>query len=41
MEGTMQRQLAIFHALRAELANTKTENTPEAQALRVKLLPVK
>jgi hypothetical protein len=41
LEGTMQRQLAIFHQLRAELANTKTENTPEAQALRVKLRLVK
>jgi hypothetical protein len=41
LEGTMQRQLAIFHQLRAELANTKTENTPEAQALRMKLRLVK
>lgn len=41
LEGTMQRQLTIFHALRAELANTKTENRPEAQALRVKLRLVK
>jgi hypothetical protein len=41
LEGTMQRQLAIFHALRTELANTRTENTPEAQALRVKLRLVK
>lgn len=41
LETTMQRQLAIFHQLRAELANMKTENTPEAQALRVKLRLVK
>jgi hypothetical protein len=41
LEGTMQRQLAIFHQLRAELANTKTENTSEAQVLRVKLRVVK
>ncbi len=41
LEGTMQRQLAILHQLRVELANTKTENTPEAQALRVKLRLVK
>ncbi len=37
----MERQLGIFHQLRAEMANTKTENTPEAQALRVKLRLVK
>ncbi|NNB89471.1 hypothetical protein [Corallococcus exiguus] len=41
LEGTMQRQLAILHQLRAELANTKTENTSETQALRVKLRLVK
>ncbi|WPB74589.1 hypothetical protein KYC5002_36965 [Archangium violaceum] len=41
LETTMERQLGIFHQLRAEMANTKTENTPEAQALRVKLRLVK
>ena len=41
LESTMQRQLAIFHQLRAELANTKTENPSETQALRVKLRLVK
>ena len=41
LEDTMQRQLAIFHQLRAELANTTTENRPEAQALRVNLRLVK
>jgi hypothetical protein len=37
LEGTMQRQLAILHQLRAELANSKMENPSETQALRVKL----
>lgn len=37
LETTMERQLAIFHQLRAEMANTTTENPSEAQALRVKL----
>ena len=41
LEGTMQRQLAILHQLRAELANTKMENPSETQALRVKLRLVK
>ncbi|AKJ01866.1 hypothetical protein ATI61_103581 [Archangium gephyra] len=41
LETTMERQLAIFHQLRAEMANTKTENTSETQALRVKLRLVK
>jgi len=41
LEGTMQRQLAIFHQLRAEMANTKTENPSETQALKVKLRLVK
>ena len=41
LETTMERQLAIFHQLRAEMANTTTENTSETQALRVKLRLVK
>ncbi|WP_426754759.1 hypothetical protein [Myxococcus sp. Y35] len=41
LEGTMQRQLAIFRQLRAELANTKMESPSETQALRVKLRLVK
>ncbi|HYO56239.1 hypothetical protein [Archangium sp.] len=41
LETTMERQLGIFHQLRAEMANTKMENTSEAQALRVKLRLVK
>jgi hypothetical protein len=41
LEGTMQRQLTIFHHLRAELANTKAEKPSETQALRVKLRLVK
>jgi hypothetical protein len=41
LETTMERQLGIFHQLRAEMANTTTENTSETQALRVKLRLVK
>jgi len=41
LETTMERQLAIFHQLRAEMANTKTENTSETQALKVKLRVVR
>ncbi|WP_375757423.1 hypothetical protein [Corallococcus exercitus] len=41
LEGTMQRQLSIFHQLRAELANTKPENPSETQTLRVRLRLVK
>jgi len=41
LETTMERQLGIFHQLRAEMANTKTENPLETQALRVKLRLVK
>ncbi|HEX8823275.1 MAG TPA: hypothetical protein VF794_25320 [Archangium sp.] len=41
LETTMERQLAIFHQLRAEMANMTTENTSETQALRVMLRLVK
>jgi len=41
LETTMERQLGIFHQLRAEMANTTTENMSETQALRVKLRLVK
>jgi hypothetical protein len=41
LEGTMQRQLAILHQLRTELANTKMESLSETQELRMKLRLVK